>query len=147
MRRAIDLLGINPVSGNRVLFKPNFNSADEAPGSTHADVLREMVIKLTDMGAQSITMADRSGMGNTRAVMKQKGVFDLADEFSEGLAAAEINGSVGYIGPDGNFVVEPQFVYAEPFEDGTALAVSQAGDRLVVLDMTGQVVLELPLPD
>jgi uncharacterized protein (DUF362 family) len=81
VRRAIDLLGINPISGNRVLFKPNFNSADEAPGSTHADVLREMVIKLTDMGAQAITMADRSGMGNTRAVMKRKGVFDLADEF------------------------------------------------------------------
>jgi uncharacterized protein (DUF362 family) len=81
IRRAIDLLGTNPVSGNRVLFKPNFNSADEAPGSTHPDVLREMLTRLTDMGAQSITIADRSGMGNTRAVMNRKGVFDLADEF------------------------------------------------------------------
>ena len=35
VRRALALHGINPVRGNRVLLKPNFNSADPAPGSTH----------------------------------------------------------------------------------------------------------------
>jgi uncharacterized protein (DUF362 family) len=80
VRRAMELLGTNPAHGNRVLLKPNFNSADEAPGSTHPDVLRTLVTELGNMGARSVTVADRSGMGNTRAVMQQIGVFDLAEE-------------------------------------------------------------------
>jgi len=65
-----------------VLLKPNFNSADPAPGSTHPAVLRALVEELHALGAQSITVADRSGMGSTRQVMQQVGVFDLAQELS-----------------------------------------------------------------
>ena len=70
IRKAIELLGINPVEGKTVLLKPNFNSADPAPGSTHPDVLRTLIEQLWGMGARSITVADRSGMGNTRQVME-----------------------------------------------------------------------------
>ena len=35
VRQAIELFGLNAVRGNRVLLKPNFNSAEEAPASTH----------------------------------------------------------------------------------------------------------------
>jgi len=80
VRRALDLLGINPVEGRSVFLKPNFNSADPAPGSTHNDTLRAVVERLWEMGAQHITLGDRSGMGDTRAVMETKGVFDLASE-------------------------------------------------------------------
>jgi uncharacterized protein (DUF362 family) len=76
----VALLGVNPARGNRVLLKPNFNSADPAPGSTHNDVLRALVEELWNMGAQQITVADRSGMGNTQRVMEQKGVPGLAGE-------------------------------------------------------------------
>jgi uncharacterized protein (DUF362 family) len=87
VRRALELLGVNPVRGKRVLLKPNFNSADPAPGSTHADVLRALVVRLHDMGAQSITVADRSGMGDTRAVMRDKGVHAMAEELGFGVLA------------------------------------------------------------
>lgn len=80
VRRALDLLGLNPVRNQHVLLKPNYNSADPTPGSTHNDVLRALVQALWDMGARSITVADRSGMGDTRRVMQQVGVFDLARE-------------------------------------------------------------------
>jgi len=80
VRRALELLGTNPVRASRVLLKPNLNSADEAPGSTHPDVLRSLVVKLNDMGARSITVGDRSGMGDTRRVIEQKGIFDLSKE-------------------------------------------------------------------
>ena len=80
VRRALDLLGVNPVQGKAVFLKPNFNSADPAPGSTHADTLRTLVERLWEMGAQRITLGDRSGMGDTRGVMQAKGVFDLASE-------------------------------------------------------------------
>ena len=79
-RAAIALLGINPARGNTVLLKPNFNSADPAPGSTHADVLRALVTELQNMQAKSITVGDRSGMGNTRKVMEQKSIFALGKE-------------------------------------------------------------------
>lgn len=78
--RAIELLGIDSVGGKRVLLKPNFNSADEAPGSTHPDVLRTLVSSLNNMGARSITVGDRSGMGDTRQVMEDIGVFELGEE-------------------------------------------------------------------
>lgn len=80
VRQAIDLLGTNPFEGKQVFLKPNFNSFDPTPGSTHPDVLLALVAKLTEMGARKITVGDRSGMGNTRQVMEKLGVFRLADE-------------------------------------------------------------------
>lgn len=81
VHRAIELLGHNPIRGNRVLLKPNYNSADPAPASTHPDILRSLVMEMNEMGARSITIGERSGMGDTRAVLEQTGVFSLANEF------------------------------------------------------------------
>jgi len=80
VRRALTLLAGNFVAGKRVLLKPNFNSADPAPASTHPDTLRTLIESLQEMGASRITVADRSGMADTRAVMKMMGVFALAEE-------------------------------------------------------------------
>ena len=80
VRRAIALLGENTVSGKNVLLKPNFNSADPAPASTHPDTLRALVESLQGMGASAITVADRSGMGDTRAVMRSLGIYELGQE-------------------------------------------------------------------
>ncbi|MCL5264005.1 MAG: DUF362 domain-containing protein [Chloroflexi bacterium] len=77
VRKAISLLGALPIRGKAVALKPNFNSADPAPGSTHNDTLQAMVEELKSLGARKITVADRSGMGNTRAVMEQKGIFEM----------------------------------------------------------------------
>ncbi len=78
--RAIALLGPLSFRGQRLLLKPNFNSADPAPGSTHDAVLRALIAQLQEAGAGRITVADRSGMGDTRAVMQAKGIFALAKE-------------------------------------------------------------------
>ncbi|HEY64921.1 MAG TPA: DUF362 domain-containing protein [Caldilineae bacterium] len=80
VRRALALLGADGPAGKRVLLKPNFNSADPTPGSTHNDVLRALVAWLREAGASSIVVADRSGMGDTRRVMEQKGIFELSRE-------------------------------------------------------------------
>ncbi len=77
-RRALALLSQNPVAGKRVLLKPNFNSADPAPASTHPDTLQALIQSLQQMGASAITVADRSGMGNTRQVMESLGIFAMA---------------------------------------------------------------------
>jgi uncharacterized protein (DUF362 family) len=80
-RKAIDLLGINPVKGKAVVLKPNFNTADPAPGSTHNDTLRALITKLKEMGARKITLAERSGPGpSTHDNMERKGIFVMAKE-------------------------------------------------------------------
>jgi uncharacterized protein (DUF362 family) len=80
VRQAIDLLGGNPIEGKTVFLKPNFNSSDPAPASTHPDILRSVILKLKEMGAASITLGDRSGVERTQSVMENVGVFEMAQE-------------------------------------------------------------------
>jgi uncharacterized protein (DUF362 family) len=78
---AIDLLEIGRFNGKDLFVKPNFNSADKPPGSTHEDTLAALLRALRTMGAGPLTVGDRSGMGNTREVMEKKRVFRMAKEF------------------------------------------------------------------
>lgn len=77
--RAIDLLGIGRFDGRDLFVKPNCNSADLAPGSTHEDTLVALLGTLRALGAGPLTVGDRSGMGNTRAVLEEKGIFRMAE--------------------------------------------------------------------
>jgi uncharacterized protein (DUF362 family) len=91
VRRALDLLGIRPVKGCDLFLKPNLNSADATPGSTHNDVLQTLVECLRAMGAARLTVGDRSGMGDTRPVMEQKGILRMAQEMGfEAMAFDEL---------------------------------------------------------
>jgi uncharacterized protein (DUF362 family) len=78
--RAIELLGPEGIAGRQVVVKPNFNSADPAPGSTHPDVLSQVVLEMHERGARGVTVGESSGPGSTRRIMEDKGVFDLAEE-------------------------------------------------------------------
>ncbi len=80
VRQAVEILGLNDVSSKNVFIKPNFNSPDPAPGSTHPDVLRTIVSLLHENGADQITVGDRSGMGDTRDTMQKIGVYEMAEE-------------------------------------------------------------------
>jgi uncharacterized protein (DUF362 family) len=62
-----------------VALKANFNSADPPPASTHLDTLEELVGYLRDAGAGDVTLAERSGMGDTGAVLESMGVNDLGE--------------------------------------------------------------------
>ncbi len=75
--RAISLLNINPVKGRHVLLKPNFNTADPFPASTHNDTLEALFVLLKSMGAENITLGERSGPPDTADVMKEKGIYEL----------------------------------------------------------------------
>ena len=81
MRRSVELLEINPVKGKKVVLKPNFNTADPYPGSTHPDTLRGLVEQLFEMGAAGITIAERSGPVDSGQVMQELGVLDLAKKY------------------------------------------------------------------
>lgn len=74
---------LNPagMNGKRVVIKPNFNSADATPASTHNDTLSQLVTEMYERGARSITLGESSGPPLTKNVMTQKGTFDLAKDF------------------------------------------------------------------
>ena len=72
-------LKLNPVKGKDILIKPNFNTADPTPGSTHNDTLLALVEELWEMGAKSISLGERS-YPRTRTVMEQKGILSIMDE-------------------------------------------------------------------
>lgn len=78
---ALRLLDLSRVKGRKVVVKPNFNSADEAPGSTHNDTLSQLVTELHGLNARSVTLGESSGPPQTRGVMEKKGTFDLARDF------------------------------------------------------------------
>ena len=80
VRAAIRLFDPGAFEGQHLFLKPNYNSADPTPGSTHDEVLRALVAALRARQAGTITVGDRSGMGDTRSVMQAKGLFEMAKE-------------------------------------------------------------------
>lgn len=81
VKRAIELLGYkDEFKGKNVFVKPNFNSADEFPGSTHNDTLLALSEQLRRLGAKDMTIGDRSGMGDTMAVLRSKDIPALASD-------------------------------------------------------------------
>jgi uncharacterized protein (DUF362 family) len=85
IERAVNILGINPVMGKDVLLKPNFNTADPFPASTHNETLITLIDKLKKMGAASITIGERCGPPATADVIKQKGIDTICRENGVGL--------------------------------------------------------------
>jgi uncharacterized protein (DUF362 family) len=75
---AVRMLDIPDMNGKKVFLKPNFNTADPTPGSTHNDVLSTLVKEIKKRDAVSVTVGDRCGPGDTQKVMEAKGIFDLA---------------------------------------------------------------------
>jgi uncharacterized protein (DUF362 family) len=69
---------ITNFKSKNVALKANYNSDDPFPASTHPETLQNLVkaIKKADPG--NIILAERSGMGNTREVLENRGVIDLA---------------------------------------------------------------------
>ena len=74
----LKLLAPKGIGGKKVVLKPNFNSADDTPGSTHNDTLAQLVKELQERNARSVTLGESSGPPQTRGVMEKKGTFDLA---------------------------------------------------------------------
>jgi uncharacterized protein (DUF362 family) len=77
---AMKLISFPSPKGKKVLIKPNFNTADPTPGSTHNDTLRQLAIEMKARGASQLTIGESCGPGNTKAVMEQKGIPALAQE-------------------------------------------------------------------
>src|SRR5512137_1486488 len=65
-------------SGADVALKANYNSADPPPACTHIDTLDALCTAILAEKPKKLTLAERSGMGNTRDVLEDRGVIALA---------------------------------------------------------------------
>jgi uncharacterized protein (DUF362 family) len=104
VKDVLRLLQVPALEGKSVLLKPNFNTADPAPGSTHNDTLRQLVLELKSRGAGPITLGESSGPPLTKKVMDDKGIPALAQELGFGVLNFEELAEDGWIhfAPAGN---------------------------------------------
>jgi uncharacterized protein (DUF362 family) len=81
VKASLKVLNINPAKGKNVLIKPNFNTADITPGSTHNDTLVALIEEIWEMGAKSISLGERS-YPPTREVMEKKSILPILDKLN-----------------------------------------------------------------
>jgi uncharacterized protein (DUF362 family) len=80
INKSLELLGLNPVEDKNVIFKPNFNTSDPFPASSSMETVKLLIKKLKELGAKSITVAERSGPVNTAQTFEILGLYKLAKE-------------------------------------------------------------------
>jgi uncharacterized protein (DUF362 family) len=81
VNKSFELLDIKPIKGKRVVLKPNFNTADPPPASTHMDTFKQILVKVKEMEPGSLTVAERCGPANTEEAFREKGLYELSEEF------------------------------------------------------------------
>jgi uncharacterized protein (DUF362 family) len=82
LARAIEAIGgwEWPRGDQRVLVKPNYNSAHPPPGSTASDLLRAALLLLREHGARNLTVGESTSLLNHRQVLEQAGALQVAEE-------------------------------------------------------------------
>jgi uncharacterized protein (DUF362 family) len=80
LQRILGEIDTSIFSGTEIVLKANYNSADLPPASTHIDTLDELCTTILAEKPKKLTLAERSGMGNTRTVLEKRGVIELAKE-------------------------------------------------------------------
>ncbi len=80
VKELLRLLDVPQMTGKEIFIKPNFNTADPFPASTHNDTLAALVQEIKSRGAAAITVGERSGPPPTIKVLEEKGIPALAQE-------------------------------------------------------------------
>ena len=79
-RRCLEYMTLSDYTGKTVLVKPNFNTADAPPGSTHKDTLDALLEAVRKKDPAKIILGERSGPADTDEVFKVKGIAELCDK-------------------------------------------------------------------
>ncbi|MDD1758420.1 MAG: DUF362 domain-containing protein [Methanotrichaceae archaeon] len=105
-----------------VALKANYNSDDPFPASTHLETLR-VLAEFLRQNSRNLIMAERSGMGNTWSVLKNRGVLDLSRRV--GFDLLELDS----LGPEGWYDVQAEGLH---WKQGFKIAkVFREADKVV----------------
>ncbi len=74
------MIGLPNLEDLDVFVKPNFNTADPAPGSTHNDTLGAIIRLVNEGRPRKVVVGDRSGPAKTRKVFQEKGIFSMSSD-------------------------------------------------------------------
>ncbi len=96
VKDVLRLLAFPLPKNQSILIKPNFNTSDPAPGSTHNDTLRQLVLEMKARGAGRITLGESSGPPQTKKVLEDKGIPALALELGFDILNFEELGDDGW---------------------------------------------------
>jgi uncharacterized protein (DUF362 family) len=153
IRSLLEQFNLNNYSGKNVALKPNFNSADPFPASTHIDTLETIVNVLKEAGVRRLTVAERSGMGKTRDVLKKIGVFDLSNKLGFDVRVLDEEGIDEWvkIGPDGThwsrgFYISKLFLSVDKVVQTCCLKTHRYGGHFTMSlkNSTGLVARQVP---
>lgn len=97
VKTALANFDLNTFRGGAVTIKANYNSADPFPASTHPATLHTLGRILLDVGASRLTLAERSGMGDTPHVLKEMGADRIAEELGMEVVILDDLGQDGYV--------------------------------------------------
>ena len=115
-------VGPPSLDGKDVAVKANFNSDDPFPATTHPDTLEAILGQVRDAGARTIRLGERSGMGETRAVLKNRGAVGIAARMGAEVVALDDLPPEGWeaVPPDG-LHWERGFLIARLFREADAV--------------------------
>lgn len=115
-------IGLPSFEGKAVAVKANFNSDDPFPATTHPDMLEAIFGQVRDAGAQTIRLGERSGMGETHAVLENRGAAEIAARSGAEVTALDVLPPAGWeaIPPDG-LHWERGFLVARLFREADAV--------------------------
>lgn len=85
----LDAFDLSVLAGTDVAIKANFNSADPFPASTDIVTLATIVDAILDVRPGKLTLAERSGMGQTRDVLTELGIIALAQDRGFGVVVLD----------------------------------------------------------
>jgi len=116
--RAVEQFDLTGFRGASVALKANFNSADPFPASTHPDTLRAVIDAVVGAGARAVTMAERSGMGDTEGVLDAMGAAEVCRDTGTRMVVMDDLAVDGYVHfqPEGSHW-KRGFLLARPFAE------------------------------
>lgn len=85
----LDAAGFSACAGRDVAVKANYNSDDPFPASTHPETLAALLAGLAARKAGRVTLAERAGMGDTRAVLERTGAAEVLRRAGAGMVVLD----------------------------------------------------------
>ena len=83
--KAMELLGDLAFTNSPIYIKCNYGSPDPFPATTHPDALRAAIAIIREKGGHDIILVERSGMGQTREVLRKLRALDLIKQLDVSL--------------------------------------------------------------
>jgi len=111
VRKLLTQIDLDDYAEKTIALKANFNSADPFPASTHLETLKSLVESLKKSRVSNLILAERSGMGSTRTVLQQMGVFDLSNELGFKIVVLDEENNDSWVKIDANGTHWPNGFY------------------------------------